>query len=212
MRRWIIAFVLGLGLFVPVPALGCWDGFSARVRNVDMMGGDEGSSWTPELARELATWLGRIDALLPRDGSVSVRIEWSEVTLESADGEATLRWNQRSFPALFDRIATALRIGARARARARATLVPVSTVQVASYLQRNQAEAVARRLSDHQRCEHGFLEVGGMPADNPRAHVLEETGADGRRLYRVVVGAFIDPGEAGRVRDAIVHGAFVRWL
>lgn len=192
--------VLVLALSRPAPALACWDGTHAVVGRVELSSGS--LEWSVHEVVTIATWLGRIDAVLPDDASV--RIEHDVAIVERDDGTSfEVSWPGGSLETLFTRIAHETGAG-RARVRAaRRHVTPVFTVQVASMPGREAAE----RLTTMIEGEHGFLEVGGFPADNPTAHVVEEGGA-----HVVLVGAFLDRSEAAAVASAIGPRAFVRQL
>lgn len=199
MRRALLVLAI---LLAPSSALACWDGTYAVVGDVELMDFDIG--WSPERAREVATWLGRLDALLP-DGAV-LRLEFGHATLELPDGR-TLEpaWSGRSFPELFRAVAAAVSAPAATAGAARSLATPVFTVQTGAFTTRDAAERFAASLAD--RGEHGFFETGGFPADNPTAHVIEAAGA-----YRVVVGAFVDRTAAQALATTLGGAAFVRTL
>jgi hypothetical protein len=84
-------------------------------------------------------------------------------------------------------------------------------VQVFAARSITTADAFATRLDDvlDQRADTstdlvGFYEAGGYPARHALTHVVTETDAAGRPIYRVVVGAFMRAEEA-RGASAAVH-------
>lgn len=209
----IAALVVAVSLVAfPHRAHACWDGHYAHVGNVELMGGGEGEEWSAAQARELATWLGRIDALLPRDGSGTVRVEWGTATVAIGEVETTFTWNGRSMAALFRGVAAVTRADLAMVRAAMSTAMQVTTVEAAAFASRARAEALAAQIAADGRGEHGFLEVGGFPAENPVVHIVEGADAGRRRIFRVVVGAFVDVAEAERVRVAVGASSVVRSL
>ncbi len=196
------ATIVFLSLLVPSPAVACWDGTYAALGDVELMDGEEG--WSADRAVELATWLGRIDALLP-DGAV-VMVEHGYVSVQLPDG-TTLEpgWDGGSLAGLFEVVAATLGAPPERVRAARALTTPVFTVQAGAFNTRGAAERLAATLSDVG--EHGFFETGGFPADNPTAHVIEDGGA-----YHVVVGAFVERAAAQALAATLGRGAFVRSL
>ena len=196
MLRTVALFVL---LSVPSPAHACWDGTYATLGDVDLMSSEVG--WSPERVGELATWLRRIDAVLP-DGAVAM-VEFGDVSIQLPDGTALEpAWDGRSLAGLFDVVAAAVAAPADRVRVARSLVTPVYGIQVGAFSSGAAAEAFAASVTG----EHGFVEVGGFPADNPVAHVIEVGGT-----YRVVIGAFVDRASAASLA-ASMPGAFVRLL
>lgn len=192
--------ILALTLSWSAPALACWDGTYAVVGRVELSS-DE-LEWSTGQVVATATWLGRIDAVLPDDASL--RIDHGTATVEYDDGTSfDVSWSGDSLEALFVRVAHETGASPDRVRAARRHVTPVFTVQVAALPGREAAE----RLTTLIEGEHGFLEVGGFPADNPTAHVVEEGGA-----HVVLVGAFLDRSEAAAVASAIGPRAFVRQL
>ena len=113
--------------------------------------------------------------------------------------------------ALFRRVAVETHADLPTARAAMSTATRVTTVEAAAFASRARAEALAAQIAREGHGEHGFLEVGGFPAENPVVHIV--AGADaGHRIYRVVVGAFVDIAEAERVRVAIGASSVVRQL
>lgn len=172
-------------------ARACWDGYAVRLDNIAFTGADD--VWAPARARELAVWARRFEALLGPAGTLEADGAFAEACVDSRCVEvvaptATPR-------ALFEAVARALAIPAAQRAAAlRASASPFA-VQVAATRDRAAAERLAARLSDAE-LPRGFYDAGGFPADNAEVHVIEATAADGRAIYRVVVGAFLDRSDA----------------
>jgi hypothetical protein len=204
-RSILAAFAVLSGALAPSPALACWDGFYARVGDVEEMGSDD--TWDADDARERARWLGRIDALLP--SGAMVLSEWGTVTVSVAGHEEVIEWRDGHYLTLFREVA---RVGASPAevARARGLETPVYVVQVGASSDRNGADAFAARVSSRDEAVHGFLEAGGFPADNAEAHVVTITSA--REIHRVYVRAFVDRGEAQALVAALGGHAFVRAL
>ncbi len=84
-------------LAAPCPASACWDGYAANVRRVHVSvdTGEGAPPWTPELVRDVASWLVRVDALLPAGATVDVG-PWRDGTVcgaDAADGSCARAWN-----------------------------------------------------------------------------------------------------------------------
>lgn len=203
-RKLAVALTLVLSLFVAQPARACWDGFHANVGHVVEMGGD--TEWDLASIQLRATWLGRIDALLPTPGSVV--IEHGYVTVEANGVTHDLEWRDGRYVSLFRAVALAVGASPADVQRARSVSTPVYVVQSGAFLDAPLARTEARAISDRDDVEHGFLEAGGFPADNPEAHVVTIQAA--RQLHRVYVGAFVDRAEADALAARLGHGAFVR--
>lgn len=190
-----IVATLALSVFLSFCAArsahACWDGYSVRIGHIAFTGGSD--HWDPEHARELALWARRLEVLLGPDGSLEVEGGYGEACADSRCVE--MDEDVRSPRALFHAVARALAIPAARRATAlRVTAAPYS-VQVAATRDGAVAERLAERLSRGE-LPMGFFEAGGFPSDNPEAHVVKATAADGQTVFRVVVGAFIDRDEA----------------
>jgi hypothetical protein len=208
MRRAFSA-LLSLLLLTLVPRSGaaCWDGVAARHGRVVVNEHDqEGTSaWSPELVLHHARWIRRIDALLPPGASVELDHLWITLRCPAAT-DNSLYW-RGTLPELFERVAARCGVPAARRARALATTVTVYTVQVLATASELRAREVARAVDATERGAHGFIEVGGFPAFNPTAHVLSDGG-----VHRVVVGAFLDRGQAAALAASLGGGAWVRAL
>jgi hypothetical protein len=210
----LAAALLALG---PAPrARACWDGHAATVGGVTFAMAS-GTEWSPERARMLATWLGRIDALLA-DGE-TVMVEHGYVSVCAAGGGCLEReWDERALSRLFLDVAKDVGASPAEIRAARRVEGRVRTVQVAALATREAADVLAARIDDDGVGSPGFYEAGGFPASNPTAHVLRATGARGETVYRVVVGAFTDAAsaEAHRIELASALGfdqdPFVRVL
>lgn len=188
-----IAIVLLLITSTATPAHACWDGYYVDANGVAFTGFED--SWSPALVQDLANWHARIASLLP--SGVTVRYEVGVLivcnlagspckTLSSAiDGEDPKN--------LFHEVARLVNSPQLAVARARQTHAPVYTVQVASFSRRASAlQFVASRTG---LGAHGFVVVGGFPANNDAYHVVETT-MGGRTFYRVYMGAFLNNVDA----------------
>jgi hypothetical protein len=203
-RTLSIALALALSFVVAQPARACWDGFHAHVGRVVEMGGDD--QWDLDAIQTRATWLGRIDALLPAGGSVWV--EHGYVTVEANGVTHELEWHDGHYVSLFRAVALAVGATPAQIRHARSVATPVYVVQTGAFLDAPLARTEARAISDRDDVEHGFLEAGGFPADNPEAHVVTMPFA--RQIHRVYVGAFVDRAEADALAARLGHGAFVR--
>ena len=190
----------------PSPALACWDGFYARVGDVEEMGGDD--TWSADSTRERARWLGRLDALLP--SGASILSEWGTVTVSVAGREEAIEWRDGHYLTLFREVARVVGASPADIVRARHLETPVYVVQVGAFSDRDGANALAEQVSSRDEAVHGFLEAGGFPADNAEAHVV--TIAAAREVHRVYVGAFVDRSEAQALATSLGGHAFVREL
>lgn len=121
-----------------------------------------------------------------------------------------LEWHDGHYLTLFREVARIVGASPADVARARSLETPVYVVQVGVFAERRGADALAAQVSSRDEAEHGFLEAGGFPADNPEAHVV--TIASARELHRVYVGAFVDRGEAEALAASLGERAFVRAL
>jgi hypothetical protein len=196
MLRRPIAYLLFLASFaVALPAEACFDGYIARGRHLTLaVSGD--SDWEPAHIRRVATWVARIDALLSEEYEDLVRHEdFREIFREVADS-----------------------VGASSERRARAFRIRVVPVTVQLLAVRNEASALsfAAAIEQTDSADGGFFESGGFPSINPRVHVVSERDRRGRKLYKVLVGAFLERREARKVlydleREVGVRG-FVRKL
>jgi hypothetical protein len=184
---------------VPSRADACWCGYSATVGDISITepmpnAEDCPIGWDPEVVREWAMWMVRLNKVLPPG-----------MTLESFGGEAivrtkggrrvtTLAWGGPyggELPRLFSAL---VRLGKnRGRVRAARELQPrVFTVQVLASRSEEMAAEVSARAERAGDVETGFFWAGEAPADNPIAHVVTETDANGRVLHKVMVGAFLE--------------------
>lgn len=212
MQRWILlALSLAVATSVALPkrASACWDGYYGQTDHLVIMGGD--TEWSLARAERMAIWLPRIEALLAA----------RDVRVEAAFGEAYLS-NGRvlGYPEgkphrLFAALARGLSATPAERRAAMRARADARTIQVAASRDRDAALALAARLNAAGLGEHGFYEAGGFPSDNDRAHVVEAEDGEGRTVYRVLVGAFLDRAEASRVAATlrpITGAAFLRPL
>lgn len=204
--RLFSAVALGLALSVPSNASACWDGFYARVGNVDEMGDD--TSWDEATLRHHATWLGRVNALLSNDTTVASQHGFVTLTVGGKSHEFT--WNDGNYATLFDLVARNVGASNTDIERAKRVETPVYVVQAGAFVNESRAHTWAQSLSQGDVAEHGFFQAGGFPADNPEAHVV--TISNGRKLHRVYVGAFVNRAAAETVAKRLGRGAFVRAL
>jgi hypothetical protein len=213
LARTAASSLLALLLLTPAPALACFDGYTASVGRVSVTvsGGPE---WSRAFARDVASWLTRVDALLSAgDGATAL---FGDVTVTHAGIDRDARWRDDELPHLFDAVARLTRPSPAVRRAAVSHVVVPRTMQ--TFASHDPAAAVrfARSINDRQLGEEGFLSVGGFPALHDTAHVVDAVDAAGRPLFRVFVGAFLDGTSAQRAalslaHDAGVHG-FVRAL
>ncbi len=207
-------------LTVARPCLACWDGWDATIGKVTFLqAGDD--TWSPERAREAARWGTRIDALLPAGASLAS--EHGTVTISTPTrllGEG--RWDGASFESLFSLAAKLLRARGSAAEIVRTRDAAPLTVQVFAAYDRKSADGAAARLDAKAEATSGFAlddtfySAGGYPARHVIAHVVRETDASGRPIYRVLVGAFLERSRAVvarvAIRDVLGQASFVRPL
>ncbi|GAB4115914.1 MAG: hypothetical protein OHK0013_49900 [Sandaracinaceae bacterium] len=197
LARVLAAFALTVTFALPTSrAEACWDGFRARVGAVEETGGV--LCWSEREVRERATWLGRIDALLPNGASVAIAPGTARVTVGTRVTEVA--WDGR-YVTLFRAVARTLGATGDDIARARGEETPVFVVEVARF----ESEATARTYAASVTSAHGasgFVAVGG---EEPVVHVEAREGA-----YAVYVGAFVDADEAAAAAAAFGAGASVR--
>lgn len=198
MRTFAVAAAL---LAFPVPAFACWDGFHAHTDRVTFTGeGDE--AWSAEQVRDLANWTRRFEVLLGADGTLESDMGYGSVCIGERCSEVVVRSMRPQ--ALFSAVATALHVPWMARAAALGVDATPYAVQVAASRDRAAADALAARLSGLD-LPMGFVEIGGFPADNPEAHVIDGVDGAGLPVYRIVVGAFLDRAEASAHADEIAQ-------
>ncbi|MEM7606144.1 MAG: hypothetical protein AAF411_12385 [Myxococcota bacterium] len=199
-----LAAALVLSLSLPV-AHACFDGYVAVAGDVMVQAADD--QWSARRARQLATWLPRIDAL----SGDTVEIYYSSAYL--ADG-TELTYAPDHFDELFETMATHLNVADAERLAAKSLETRALTVEVASFRRRADAREYARALlarldGDEDEAMDvaygslaGFYEAGGFPSNNPPIHVVP--GRDrGRRIHRVVVGAFLGEDTAEQAMNEI---------
>ena len=199
-----VAWTLSLWiLLTPFSAYACWDGVYASMGNITLQQG-QNVSWNVADLETYALWLGRVNALLPANGELT--LEYDVAHLDCAEGDVEIAWSG-SFSHLFRLVAAHSHATRAERARAMATVTALYTVQAGAV----QNEAGANRLADDINARaldaHGFIQIGGFPANNPTAHVI----SDGT-VHRVWVGAFLDRTEAESVAAELGGGAYVRSL
>jgi hypothetical protein len=212
---------LAFASFVATPrAQACWDGYSAFIGRVSLSVPDD-ASWSPPLAREVALWGSRIDALLPRGTRLDSELGSTSYCATGADGLCSealvdLPGSVDDLPTLFGKTALLTRASPREIRRIMALTVAVLTVQVFASKSGRRAGALAAAIDAAGAGDHGFINVGGFPASNPTAHVIAGKDASGASIHRVVVGAFLTRGDAAiaeaGVRKALGLAGFVRPL
>jgi hypothetical protein len=197
-------------LAAPSRAHACWDGYAASAGNahISVDTGEGSPPWTPALVRHVASWLVRIDALLPPGATVDAG-PWHDGTVcgaAAADGSCareigSFDWNGE-MASLFGTVAGLVHASPASRRKARALRVTTWTVQVFAARDEARAGRVADELNERAKrgdddftCDEGFISVGGFPSWNDCAHVVDARARNGSPLHRVLVGAFLD--EAG---------------
>jgi len=212
MHRLFLLALLVLPALAPASASACWDGTLVSTPHLTFM--DSPTVWRADRAREVAKWAPRVEALLAH-ADLRAEAYWQYVEL--SDGtEIPVRHHR--LDRLFIELARHLQVSRAVRLEALRAPEAV-TVQLAAFRDRDRAEAFAATLRDPSRepiGSHGIYEVGGFPADNPTVHVTEAEDTDGRPVFRLVTGVFLDRAQAGAVaREASAQlgtHAFVRQL
>ncbi len=196
-KRWAAGLVVAAtaGVAGPSPAEACYDGYEANVRKASASVGDD-ARWDPDVARSVATWLTRIDALLP-DGVSVIVYPWGVECEGPACAEAH-HDVKGGFATAF--AVTARNVGASPGTVRRARALGSEPVTIQVYAGAWQsARALAARIGEQQPEDAawtGFYDAGGFPAFRPAAHVVRATLPDGSVVHRVVVGAFLTVADA----------------
>ncbi|HZU84898.1 MAG TPA: SPOR domain-containing protein [Polyangiaceae bacterium] len=191
---------------VPGTAQACWDGYAASSARVTV---DDPSSseWSPELVRRVATWLARVEALLPPGDMVRADMVTVDVChAPDPDGVCSTPVGSASFApgslgTLFTAVAGIERASWGDRRDALARRATVRTVQVFAAYDRATADRIAGSINTGASTGSfalgpGFIDVGGFPSANPVAHVVEARTDEDQPLYRVFVGAYVDDAAA----------------
>lgn len=218
----ILPTVLAAAAFAvaaPVTASACWDGVYVETDKVSLAisAGTSDAQWSPERARSYAKWAGRLAALVPDGKTVSIEHGFITVCDDTAktckDIERT--WDDPHLFNLFELTADVLGASGRTIAQARRTTVEPLTVQAAATHDLKVAYSLAERINNATLSIGGFLDVGGFPATNDTAHVVE-SWKDDTAVYHVVVGAFLDRDDADAatitLREEVGLKGFVRAL
>ncbi len=198
----------GLGLLA-VPASACWDGYlieSERVQ-IGQWEDAETASWRLAEVWDTARWVVRLQALLGPERSVESMHGLCQVILCKAQDSCEVVMEGEAKPgarALFDTLANSFEVPPKKRA-ALARLAPsLWTVQVAAGSNREALEQLALQINDiAPQGAMGFYEAGGFPALNPVAHLVPGHNAQGKPIFRLVVGAFLQKASAQDVVDAL---------
>jgi hypothetical protein len=192
-------------------ARACWDGWAASTDRVSIRApGDD--RWSPERARDAATWLVRTQAILPEGARVDAFAGLVTVCRQPASASASAasatnpsdacdvigeaKTDSAELATMFGAVARILKLRESETSHARAMRAAPLTVQVFAAYDAVSAANIAKKLNDDDIGEHGFLNVGGFPAKNDVAHVVVERDANGARIFRVVVGAFLEKRDA----------------
>lgn len=202
------ALLLGATLLPSGKANACWDGVFLDTGRVTISDLDLMDGFDVEQTRQVGRWIARIEELLP--ARVNLTVEFGRLEMCGAHGnddfgciEPDEQW-RTDLPALFEMVADMVQASPDDRARARRVERRPLTVQVAATGRRSARRLVSRihrELRDDPL--FGFLEVGGFPAENDFARVIPQRTRRGSKVYRVVVGAFLDKAEARLARDRI---------
>jgi sporulation related protein len=204
-----------LAALAPNLALACWDGIAVTTDKVIIaIEGEE--PWSPEQARHWATWIARIDALVPEGKTLSITHGFVEVCEQgSACEQLDATWNDASPFWMFEHTADLFDVSRKDIAAARRTAATPLTVQIAASNNLRAAEELAASINEAGLELSGFIDVGGFPSSNAYAHVVASNSLDAV-AYHVVVGAFLEHGEAEAAMRVVegelgMHG-FVRPL
>jgi len=195
-----MAFVAAISL--AAPALACWDGMAAAGQRVDVSVWRD-ASWRPETAQSMATWITRLDALIPEGTTVTI-LNQSIMCDGPACPESVFGLEEPvsgDMPSAFAVTAKMLKVSPAVRARAASLTSSVYTVQVYAGAKKG---ALAEREHIHALADElevglsGFYVEGGFPAIHPVAHIVREGDT-----YRVVVGAHRTIANARIAVDAL---------
>lgn len=221
----LAAAAVALASLVSLPrAEACWDGYAASIGKLSIsVATDENPPWDPADIREIALWGSRIDALLP--AGTRLDSELGTITFcKTLPGSrrcgaslADVPFSTAPLPALFGQTAILTHASPAAIRRAMTLTVAPLTVQVFASTSAARAHAVAVAVDEPDDTrDRGFIDVGGFPATNPSAHVVDGSDAAGRPIHRVLVGAFLARADAAateaRVRKALGLKGFLRPL
>lgn len=215
----LAALTLAASLAAPATASACWDGvaFDTDRLTVSMATDLQAAEWTPERARNYAKWAGRLHALVPEGKTLDVEfgyIHLCDVVADTCE-ELDVTWNENYLSNLFEIVADATGVSdAQVMAARRSHMQPL-TVQVAASSDLEAAESLAHDINEEMIGVKGFLEIGGFPAINDDAHVVESWKGDAP-TYHVVVGSFLDREAANAAASTLKHDlglrGFVRTL
>jgi hypothetical protein len=204
-----------LAALAPNLALACWDGIAVTTDKV-IIAIESQERWSPEQARHWATWIARIDALVPEGKTLSITHGYVEVCeLGASCTPLDVEWHSESAFWMFEHTADLFDVSRKDIAAARRTAATPLTVQIAASSNLRAAEELATRINEAGLELSGFIDVGGFPASNAYAHVVASNSLDAV-AYHVVVGAFLEHGEAEAAMRVVegelgMHG-FVRPL
>jgi hypothetical protein len=215
MRTFAGLLLFAATLALSAPAAACFDGFSARLHETSLLRTSDGS-WSIEEARRLARWAARFHALPGSAGGVHAEFSQLEICPagvslggERCHLELIDEWYELDvddlLSTIFDRVAARRAVSTTSARAATATLY---TVQVAAFSRRGRAEALAGEINRQNELGElpwepsSFYSAGGYPAIHDVAHVVRAE-REGGEVFRVVVGAFVDPAEAEVYQRAI---------
>ena len=209
------ALTITATLLSPLTADACWDGVWIESERVSLMiveNEDGDLEWPDAGLHESADWVLALEALLPPGETLSVEFG---IAYFSDGSICTGILDVNSFAQLFTEVVAACGRTPAEATTALALAPTLYTVQLLSTDDRAAADARAEQLNGN--CQwHGFYERGGFPSFNACAEVEPATLADGREVYRVIVGTFLsrasaeqaeadlrgELGQAGMVRRA----------
>jgi hypothetical protein len=151
--------------------------------------------WDPAVIREWATWMVRLDAVVPPNASLEAF--GRSATLERQSKTFDVEW--QDLPELFERVAKLESDSGRVT-RARAMSTQVYTVQIFASATDAGAARIIERANEMEIEDDGFFRAGDHPARNPVAHGIDEA-----RMHKVVIGAFVDWRAAVRASRTIAR-------
>jgi hypothetical protein len=215
----LLASASALVLTASSDASACWNGVSAHTERVGITEIEDAPSWSPARVRDYATWMKRIEALLPAGHSVytadpvTVHLDGADEDSEDDDTYESGNWGDPE--GVFDAVVKLTKTKKKARRRALAIKADVFTVQVGALADAKLADELVERTARAESVEEGFFHVEWDERAG-YANVVNEPDAKGRVLYKVVSGAFLDEREARVVATKLSRelgvAAFVRKL
>ncbi len=208
-----------LATAAPSRASASWDAFEARTPRVHIVLEHTELADDVEDLEGIATWIRRIEAILPAGARVDVDDHQVRVTCVGLCRGAVRRafggpppWGGE-LEALFAIVAD--EVGAsqsERRALLERSAADVYTVQVLETSDPDEAQALAEALNTSGVAVESFVETGGFPSPDEIARVVEVDVGDDVAMYRVELGAFIDRVHARQASRALLDATGLRGL